>query len=845
MATHNWCQNCTKIFDDGGDYFAILENLNSFEMRRLAKSSPQSNFYVTNVLHQTAALLDTAASCELCRFLLRAKDAVLRHLKAKGCEWAPFTIDISWVFVTRGQVAFGMKPIGDGWVIDDPLWLFYTVYCAPDLPCPWGVFPVMEWTPGPASPAALSKISSWIHRCTTEHAACRTAGLSSPLPTRVVDVSDPANVKLIESSGMTDRYLCLSHCWGEHQPLRTLTSNYADHLSSIPWSQIPETFQDAITLTRKLGFSYIWIDSLCIVQDDAADWEAEAQKMMDIYQNCFLTIAGTSSPSSNTGLFLETQIPAEVSGTTEQGDAYTYHLRPSVQHFLHSTIPSAFTQRWPLLTRAWVLQERLLAPRVIHVARPELFWECRACVDCECTSPTNPPPLSSGPLTALKPNYWSTANDPTKPFTTQHWWALVELYTSLKLSFRSDTFPALSGLVKHIIATSSAHEHEASPPALYTPTTYLAGLWRPTLPVDLLWKNNHEYIRHEPVRGPQPYLAPSWSWASSHRRADTNVVFPGGGLRRDPRDPNTGVEKCTVATSFMHIVDARCETFGGDGDVGRVKPGAAYLKVEGFLFKGRIKAEVGQRGEEWRVGERLRVECSAEFFVAREDRSDGAAGKAGVPGERRFFGGGRRGAKMVERLKMPVEKLLHEGKKLWKAASEKTNTRRSGFKDEGGEFLVYAPTCLRGAVTLDGHPGELMALAEVKDVCKCSAPGDDCKDCQFQGAELRQKDVVFLPMAVVDLVEDVFSEPSGVRERFSLVLEEVGSEEPGPPRYRRIGMMAEQIGEEDNMLVLENLGRKIEAGDMSAKIDDEDREELGVREGRWEDTVYRGAVVLV
>lgn len=834
MATHNWCQNCTKIFDDGGDYFAILENLNSFEVRRWAQASPQPNFYVSNVAHQITALLDAAASCELCRFLLRAKDAVLRHLKAKGCEWAPFTIDISWVIVTRGQVAFGMKPIGDGWVVDSFLWVMYTVYCAPSLPCPWGVFPVMEWTPGPASPAALSKMSAWIRRCTTEHTACGSVGLSSPLPTRVVDVSDPTNVKLIESSGMTGRYLCLSHCWGEHQPLRTLTSNYADHLSSIPWSKIPETFQDAITLTRKLGFSYIWIDSLCIVQDDAADWEAEARKMMDIYQNCFLTIAGTSSPSSNTGLFLETQIPAEISGTTEQGDAYTYHLRPSVQHFSHSNMPGVFLQRWPLLTRAWVLQERLLAPRVIHVARPELFWECRACIDCECTSPTNPPPLNIGPLTNLKPNYWATANDPTKTFTTQHWWALVELYTSLKLSFRSDTFPALSGLVKHIIASSSAPEHEASSPALYTPASYLAGLWRPTLPVDLLWKNNNEYIRHSPIPGPQPYLAPSWSWASSHRRFDTNVVFPGGGLRRDPRDPNTGVEKCTVATSFVHIVDARCSTFGGDGDVGRVKPGA-HLKVEGFLFKGRIKAEVGQRGVEWKVGERLRVECSAEFYVGR----DVGAGKAGVPGGSSFGIGGRRGVKMVE-------KLLHGGKTLWKAASgNKTNARSDGFKDEGGEFLVYDPTCLRGAVTLDGHPAECMALAGFEDVCKCSPPEDDCKNCQFQGAELRQKDVVFMPMAVVDLVEE-FSEPGGVtRERFSLVLEEVGSEEPGPPRYRRIGMMAEQIGEEDSMFVLEDLGRKIDAGDMSAKIDDEDREGLGAMEGRWEDTVYRGAVVLV
>lgn len=82
---------------------------------------PPTQLLRSNVAHQVAALPDTAASCELCRFLLRAKDAVLRHLKAKGCEWVPFTIDISWVIVTRGQVGFGMKPVGDGWVVDDLL----------------------------------------------------------------------------------------------------------------------------------------------------------------------------------------------------------------------------------------------------------------------------------------------------------------------------------------------------------------------------------------------------------------------------------------------------------------------------------------------------------------------------------------------------------------------------------------------------------------------------------------------------------------------------------------------------------------------------------------------------
>ncbi|KAK4446953.1 heterokaryon incompatibility protein-domain-containing protein, partial [Podospora aff. communis PSN243] len=348
---------------------------------------------------------------------------------------------------------------------------------------------------------------AWIRRCTTKHRdACGSVGLSAQLPTRVLDIGDAQNnsIKLIESSGTTGRYLCLSHCWGDHQPLRTLQSNYTSHLSNIPWSSIPSTFQDAITLTRKLGFSHLWIDSLCIIQDSPSDWAAESRKMMSIYQNCFLTIAATSSPSSNTGLFLDVQTPAEISGLTSTGDAYAYHIRPSVQHFTRSKIFSDFDNRWPLLTRAWVLQERLLAPRVVHVAKPELFWECRACIDCECTTPGNPPPLDIGPLTTLKPDYWASITD-ANTFTYQHWWAIVEQYTSLRLSFKSDTFPALSGLVEHILSASQSAFPQGS---------YLSGLFTTNMPLDLLWRNNHAYIRHVPEMGPRPFVAPSWSWAS-------------------------------------------------------------------------------------------------------------------------------------------------------------------------------------------------------------------------------------------------------------------------------------------------------------------------------------------
>jgi hypothetical protein len=196
----------------------------------------------------------------------------------------------------------------------------------------------------------------------------------------------------------------------------------------------------------------------------------------------------------------------------------------------------------------------------------------------------------------------------------------------------------------------------------------------------------------------------------------------------------------------------------------------------------------------------------------------------------------------VERETDKKKDKVEEGKREEDDTGEKTNTRPSSFRDEGGVFLVYTPTCLHGTVTLDGHPDEPMALVEFQGVCKCSPLKDDCKDCHFRGAELRQKDVMFMPMAFAELAEE-FGE-SRNREWISLVLEEVERKEPGPARYRRIGFMAEQIGLEDNMLVLENSGRKIDAGDMSAKIDEEDQEELGVMEG-WDDTLYRGAVILV
>ena len=148
-------------------------------------------------------------------------------------------------------------------------------------------------------------IESQIASCEQEHVCCVPLG-ESPLPKRVLDVQDVSGlIKLIETAGGDKTaYTALSHCWGASpRVLKTTHYNIQSHLSGIPWTDLPRTFQDVIALTRCLGIRCIWIDSLCIMQGDTLDWEIQSSKMGQIYSSSFLCIAATGSEDSDGGLF--------------------------------------------------------------------------------------------------------------------------------------------------------------------------------------------------------------------------------------------------------------------------------------------------------------------------------------------------------------------------------------------------------------------------------------------------------------------------------------------------------------------------------------------------------------
>jgi hypothetical protein len=151
---------------------------------------------------------------------------------------------------------------------------------------------------------AFSLMERWINTCIEEHGICKKSISGEvlkesdgfPLPTHVIDVGPrdgSVEPRLLESNGSSGNWVALSHCWGppEHQPYRTIRENVERHRRAILMEQLPKTFIDAIEIVRNLGLRYVWIDSLCIIQDDKGDWRREAGKMGLIYERAVFTIA--------------------------------------------------------------------------------------------------------------------------------------------------------------------------------------------------------------------------------------------------------------------------------------------------------------------------------------------------------------------------------------------------------------------------------------------------------------------------------------------------------------------------------------------------------------------------
>ncbi|KAH7091330.1 heterokaryon incompatibility protein-domain-containing protein [Paraphoma chrysanthemicola] len=392
-------------------------------------------------------------------------------------------------------------------------------------------------TESTAGDACFDLIKRWQHVCMEEHNLCREArvdNLKFQLPTRLIDVR--AGPRLVAGSTLQSsqsvQYVTLSHRWQEGSSAKLLKSSIDSLMKAIDITALPPVFQDAITATRRLGIDLLWIDALCIIQDDAEDWRLESSRMGSVYQNATLNLgaSGGSIPRLHGAfddILPEGPAPVGLFMSRRVSDFLIPHVEIARKGFSRThfgfdrDIQAQSHSQVPLLRRGWVFQERLLSPRSVYFGE-QLTWECPELLANESFPEGSPgfhlasPWNNNAPfrLSRLlsRPNFNSLeyANNVIINDLYRTWLNLVMDYRHCDLTFQSDALPAISGLVRGFRKMSSLSG------------IWMYGLFRMDLIRGLLWNRCVLHCTEIAAHPPAQRNIPSWSWAAT----DLPVDFP-------------------------------------------------------------------------------------------------------------------------------------------------------------------------------------------------------------------------------------------------------------------------------------------------------------------------------
>jgi hypothetical protein len=386
-----------------------------------------------------------------------------------------------------------------------------------------------------SSSAALAHVTHWVMACQMAHYECRAEhGESwmpqreSWMPSRLIYVGrTDCNVHLVMRPSEVQRYMTLSHCWGQGPTLKLTGDLLDEFIIQIPLHALPQTYLDAIMVTRHLGVEYLWIDSLCIIQDSMDDWRRECAQMSNVYKNSYCNIAALESIDSHGGLFsardpnLLRPLIVKTAWDRLPNIMWCTKFQLREKHY-YEEIGSA-----PLHQRAWVLQERLLSPRNLHFGKHMIYWECRRSIASENMEPQEGHSYHSPVF------WWPKEVDIWEAL--RRWYSMVENYTKACLTYPEDRLVAISALAKVTKRILDSGLQEGC--------IYLAGLWSCHIAEQLLW---YVLPLDPAIAKPLAYRAPSWSWVS----VDSQVHFHWNGPDQWGRNLLIKIHKATVASSF-------------------------------------------------------------------------------------------------------------------------------------------------------------------------------------------------------------------------------------------------------------------------------------------------------
>ncbi|KAH8881099.1 HET-domain-containing protein [Thozetella sp. PMI_491] len=401
--------------------------------------------------------------------------------------------------------------------------------------------------------SCLDFLQRSLNHCLASHSRCNRDSLSDWIPSRLLDVGSLDHTGLVymrerhEVHGAptpSQKYITLSHVWGSEQVLTLTRETFATLKQGVSLDDLPRVFREAVGLTRRLGVRYLWVDSLCILQDCVDDWQTESSSMDKIYRHGICNIAASSAANAQEALFWERDpglggpFPATWSWSGRQEDCQLFF------DWFH-----LINNHCVLNKRGWVLQERLLSPRTMHFSGYP-FWECRELVSCEAS----PSPLHPASHQWLARTHKLDPQDAprTEKALVAIWNSVVCEYSRARLTRETDKLVALSGISRIV---SGAIQSE-----------FLAGIWKKDLLRSLLWQVRKAISGDdlETFRTYDDYVAPSWTWASIEGEVD-------------PFWPSKKISQPLVEILLASVQAA------GDDPFGQVTGGELHLK--GILFK--------------------------------------------------------------------------------------------------------------------------------------------------------------------------------------------------------------------------------------------------------------------